>query len=536
MALLTPGTLFAGKYRINEVLGKGGFATVFHAFFEEINRPVAIKVLTPSNDGTYSDVLTQRFLREARLISELSSKHTVTLYDFGREEDLLYMVFEFVHGRGLDDLIQQGPLAPQTAVRFVTEILDSLGEAHQCGILHRDIKPANIIAESTSTGDTIKVLDFGIAKAFPGSGRDHTKTLTREGTFIGTPRYVAPEQIMLQDLTPAADIYSVGLVAFEMLTGIPAIDGLTDPQVIKAQLDNKAIIWPKNSKIDPALVQIVAKMIRKDPATRFQTTDEARQALLGWRPGADATETKTQEYHAPKATPTNASPWGFAAGMVGVLCLAAAVFVLTNQDPVTAPEPEPPSLVEVSFDDPNLVLSYIATYGPPRQFVDVSAPAKIPVERRAVVRVRSKNLNPELVYIADVDLPTGARRTTARRATHSEFSILLATQRSGERVGREIEFQTTKVHGKVEDRDNRAVDLGDLADLLDAPMGESPSKPITIEAALKDARQEAGNAGQKPVNVWGDYGNIRPRPMQFDETPQSKTGSKTSKSQTLKLK
>ena len=276
MELPGQGESFQRKYKLHEVLGKGGFAAVYRATDVEIGRDVAIKVLAPSDDG-YSKGIESRFMREARVIAGLQDPHTITMFEFGRSDSgLLYMVFEYVRGIDLSVLIRRSPLAEPAVVHIVHQVLQSLREAHVAGVLHRDLKPANIlIYEYMDDPYRAKLLDFGIAKPVAGDGVD----ITSDGAMIGTPRYMAPEQIYAGELSPASDIYSLGLVAYEMLVGSPAISGRTTKEMMVQQLSDAPVQLPPSLAVSPQLRNVVNRMTTRDPASRFPTADQAIQAL-----------------------------------------------------------------------------------------------------------------------------------------------------------------------------------------------------------------------------------------------------------------
>jgi serine/threonine protein kinase len=283
-----PGHVFEKKYRIEKLLGSGGFARVYLANFEDLKRWVAIKILVPTEPAPslYPSRLNARFLREAQLISELKNSATVTMYDFGRSENgLLYMVFEFVDGMTVEEMIRaQGPFSEARTLRIVEQVLRSLDEAHAHGILHRDIKPANIMVyDYLDDQDLVKLLDFGIAK--PLMRDDDKQNLTRDNTLLGTPRYMSPEQIVNEDMGPASDIYSLGLVAFEMIMGEPALSNTDRSTLIRSHLAPQNFTLPDNLALTPGFRFILQKMVAKQISQRFSTSKDAIRAIEEWRNG-----------------------------------------------------------------------------------------------------------------------------------------------------------------------------------------------------------------------------------------------------------
>ncbi|MFU8804695.1 MAG: serine/threonine protein kinase, partial [Bradymonadaceae bacterium] len=218
LTLPEQGDLIGGRFRILEVLGTGGFGTVYKALQENIGRDVALKFLTP---GVAKDPINvERFRREAYHVSQLRHPNTITLYDYGQtEEGLAYMVMEFLEGDALGDLIQRdGAIEIARAAHIYIQILKSLSEAHRRGLVHRDLKPENIfLCEMFGEQDYVKVLDFGVAKMTMADSDDEegAEALTRAGRIFGTPMYMAPEQACAEPITPATDVYALGLLLFE---------------------------------------------------------------------------------------------------------------------------------------------------------------------------------------------------------------------------------------------------------------------------------------------------------------------------------
>jgi len=208
---LPQGSLVAGKYRVEKILARGGFSTVYRGIQEGIDRTVALKIL-PLDQNIEATWL-ERFTREAKLISQLDHPNTITIYDYGQQGDaFLYIVMEYVRGRSLSRQIRKhGPLEPVRVAQIAIQICGSLEQAHGAGILHRDLKPSNIMLTRNHHGHELaKVLDFGVAKVLEPDAAD--LKLTQQGTFIGTPRYASPEAIRRQALDQRADVYGVGMV------------------------------------------------------------------------------------------------------------------------------------------------------------------------------------------------------------------------------------------------------------------------------------------------------------------------------------
>jgi serine/threonine-protein kinase len=220
----------------------------------------------------------ERFEREAKLISQLKSPHTVSLFDFGRDtDDQLFMVLEFVEGETLFDVIQNAaPLSPGRCFGIVRQVLLSLAEAHDLGVLHRDVKPSNIMVfDHMDTTDNVKLLDFGVSKDL----FSHTSgaALTAANDLVGTPAYMCPEYIRGEEMTPKADLYALGLICFELLTGKSGMEATAPLQILAEHLDASPIRLPEYF---PQTVRaIVDGMLEKEPAARLSSAREVLEMI-----------------------------------------------------------------------------------------------------------------------------------------------------------------------------------------------------------------------------------------------------------------
>ncbi len=278
------GQIFQGKYIIEREVGRGSFGAVYLAREEGRPEPLAIKVLLP---WVREDKETRhRFRREAKLATHLTNAHNVRVFDFGETDDGdLYIVMEFLEGLPLDQVLaEEGILPPERVERIVRQTLISLGEAHQLGIIHRDLKPPNIFICTTPEGDDlVKVFDYGIAKIVggehPGSLKETTK-LTVRGGLVGTPVYMSPEQCRGEPLTGASDLYSLGIVMYELLTGDVPFEHANPVQVMI--MHNNAEVPPlPNSLQESLLGRVMRRALQKDVTKRFRTAEEFREALEG---------------------------------------------------------------------------------------------------------------------------------------------------------------------------------------------------------------------------------------------------------------
>jgi serine/threonine protein kinase len=265
------GATIAGRYHIDGVLGHGGMGTVFRAVQQPIGRQVAVKVLHHdlAQDGTF----VQRFHTEAKAASVLVNPNTVTIYDFGQTEDgTLYIAMEYLRGVSLAHRLGQGALAWQHAAAIGIQVCRALSEAHRKGIVHRDLKPENIMLLAADDGSLlIKVLDFGIAKMLEAPGRASLKgtPVTQVGVIVGTPQYMSPEQARGAQPSPASDLYALGVILFEAISG--KVPFLEEEPILLLGLHMKAPPPPLTSPsegLPPALVRLVDQLLAKAPATR----------------------------------------------------------------------------------------------------------------------------------------------------------------------------------------------------------------------------------------------------------------------------
>ncbi len=258
------GKIVSRRFRIEEIVGRGGMAIVYRAFDLKTHQTVAFKVLREEyeNDEEYKE----RFNREAEACKKLNHPNIVNLIDSGAVGGIRYIALEYVDGQTLKDIIKKkGKLPQEDAVHYTLQILSALGHAHGRKIIHRDVKPQNMMV--TRNGQ-LKVADFGIA------GMADTKTLTSDGSVIGSVHYFSPEQAKGMRATEASDLYSVGVILYEMLTGHVPFDGETSVSVAMMHLMKEPKPVETETEVTPALAKIVAKALQKQPADRYQNAEE----------------------------------------------------------------------------------------------------------------------------------------------------------------------------------------------------------------------------------------------------------------------
>ncbi|MBA3542753.1 MAG: serine/threonine protein kinase [Deltaproteobacteria bacterium] len=265
------GKVIDGRYEIQQRVGEGGMGVVYRARQISIDRIIAIKMLNAQMAQDPQWV--QRFYNEAKACSRLQHPNTIRMFDFGQTQDgRLFMTMEFLDGLSLRQALETGPLAPQRVVKVLIQCCASLAEAHSIGIIHRDIKPDNVfLLNMAGSPDFVKLLDFSVAKLLEG---DRMKT--QAGVVFGTPQYMSPEQGRGLPLDARSDLYALGVLAFEMLTGTVPFHDENPMTVIQMHL--QAQIPPMSQDVPYSVQQLVRRAMEKDAARRFQSAGEFMQA------------------------------------------------------------------------------------------------------------------------------------------------------------------------------------------------------------------------------------------------------------------
>ena len=295
-------TALADRYTIERELGAGGMATVYLAEDLKHDRRVAVKVLRPELAAALGP---DRFPREIRILARLQHPHILPLLDSGEADGFLFYTMPYVDGESLRERIdREGALPVPEAVRILREVTDALASAHSAGVLHRDIKPGNVML----SGRHALVMDFGVAKAVTAAGGD---TLTTVGVAVGTPTYMSPEQATAStDVDARSDIYALGILAYEMLTGHPPFAGRSAQATLSAQvLEKPRLITETRTAVSQPLGEFVMRCLEKTPADRWQTTEELVPLLEALAtPSGGVTPTQTRPLKAVSPPPPTAVP------------------------------------------------------------------------------------------------------------------------------------------------------------------------------------------------------------------------------------
>ncbi len=345
--------LLAGRYRLSEHLARGGMADVWEAADQLLQRRVAVKILHAAHSSDPSFI--QRFKREAMAAANLSHPNIVSIFDTGEQEGVRYIVMELVEGKTLRDILRaEGSVHPRRAAEIATEVAAALEVAHRGGLVHRDVKPGNIMLRGDGS---VKVTDFGIARAW-----DDSEELTRTGAVIGTATYFSPEQAQGLPADARSDIYSLGIVLYEMLAGRTPFSG-ESPVSVAYQHVSEFAAPPStfNPDVSPELDAIVMRALEKGPADRYSTAEAMREDLLRYLQGlpVDAalnTAMATRLVDAPPPPPPTAPPeeayrqampmppargisWGVILGVIAVLIVTTVGFFFVARG-LGDPDPE----------------------------------------------------------------------------------------------------------------------------------------------------------------------------------------------------
>ena len=260
-----------GRYRIVKELGKGNMGVVYQAHDPQIDRSVALKVLRP--DRVVSEAFVSRFLKEARAIGRLSHPHIVTVYDVGEDNGTIYIAMEYLQGEPFNDVIRAGRLSIEQSVEIACQVADALDYAHGRGIVHRDIKPSNIILDAQNK---VKLTDFGIARIEDAASAGQTQA----GEILGTPIYMSPEQVMGQTVDGRSDLYSLGVILYEMVAGRRPFTGNNIAALFRSiTQDTPEAPDAINPFVNPRLSRAIMQSLDKRPENRFQTGRELAAAL-----------------------------------------------------------------------------------------------------------------------------------------------------------------------------------------------------------------------------------------------------------------
>jgi serine/threonine-protein kinase len=334
-----------GAYEIVAPIGEGGMGEVYRARDTRLNRDVALKVLPESI--AHDPIRHARFEREAQAISRLNHPNICAVYDIGSHDGISYIVMEYIDGESLATHIRRGPIPVRTALKWAIQIAGALDAAHRGGVIHRDLKPANVMVSGT---DTAKLLDFGLAKfgdeseaREPGAAIDPTLSLTAERKLVGSLHYMAPEQLDGRAVDPRTDLYALGAVLYEMITGRKAFDGSSDASVIAAILtaEPPPLLSSERSGMSAALDHVVRRALAKNLDERWQTARDLRNELQWVFDGGS-----------PRAAARKRTSTLGRAGLLIGAAVAALTLILLAARPIWRSEPPTSPPDHLAFDLP----------------------------------------------------------------------------------------------------------------------------------------------------------------------------------------
>jgi serine/threonine-protein kinase len=305
---LARGTLFAGRYEVIEELGWGGMGRVYKVYDQKIKDVVALKLIHP--EISLNEKAIDRFRNELRFARKIGHRHVCRMFDLGEEDHQFYITMEYVEGENLKSFIRRsGQLAPRKAISLARQACEGLAEAHRLGIIHRDLKPQNIMIDREGSA---RIMDFGIARFTESEG------LTGSGVMIGTPEYMAPEQVETKDVDKRADLYALGVILYEMVTGSVPFEGETPLAVlIKHRHEPPRDPQQSNPLVSEALTRVILKCLQKDKTRRYQSAEELYEDLTLAEQGLFRAEKDVMAKRVPGPKILSKRWFRLAAGIVG---------------------------------------------------------------------------------------------------------------------------------------------------------------------------------------------------------------------------
>ena len=355
---LSRGSLFAGRYEVIEELGKGGMGRVYKVYDQKIQEIVALKLIKP--EIGFNEKAVERFKNELKFARKISHRHVCRLYDLGEFGTAHFITMEYVEGEDLKNFIRRaGTITTPKAISIAKQVCEGLIEAHRLGIIHRDLKPQNVMIDHEGN---VRVMDFGLARFLEADG------VTGSGVMLGTPEYMSPEQVDLKEVDARSDIYSLGVIMHEMVTGRAPFEGQTP---ISIAIKHKNELPPNSRQINPlvpeAFSRVVLKCLAKDRQKRYQNADELFQDLTRIEEGLPTAlkEISKQEFRGSPAITVKFKGWKlFIPALVLIAIVVVLAFVLTKKNEQTSkmssyspsgsrtnqPKPPPPPAQENEQD------------------------------------------------------------------------------------------------------------------------------------------------------------------------------------------
>ena len=344
---LTTGSVFAGRYQIVELLGEGGMGKVYKVIDRQLNEEVALKLIKPEIASDKKTI--KRFSNELKLSRKISHRNVGRMYELMKDQGALFITMEYVPGQDLKGLVgQSGRLAVGTTISIAKQVCEGLAEAHRLGVIHRDLKSQNIMIDK---GGNARIMDFGIARSLTG------KSLTRVGAMIGTPEYMSPEQTEAEELDQRSDIYSFGVILYEMITGQLPFEGDT-PLSVAMKHKTEIPTDPKklNPQIPDDLSRLILKCLEKDKSSRYQDAEELRLDLENIEMSIPTIErvVPRKKTLTSKEITVTLNVRRFCIAVLAVLALGTTALMVWHFRPKKGPialPPDIPSIAVLPFED-----------------------------------------------------------------------------------------------------------------------------------------------------------------------------------------
>ncbi|HEX4321133.1 MAG TPA: protein kinase [Acidobacteriaceae bacterium] len=341
--LLEIGTILGGRYEILELLGQGGMGAVYKAADREVDRIVALKVIRP--EMAANPEILARFKQELLLSSKVTDRNVIRIYDLGEAQGVKFITMEYLEGENLHRIVKQrGKLEIAEAVEIMEQVASGLAAAHREGIIHRDLKPANIMRDKSGR---VVVMDFGLARTFAGDG------MTQTGMMLGTMEYMSPEQAQGMEVKASSDIFTVGLILYELLAGVTPFHAESAIASLLMRTQKRASsLVDVDKNIPSTLSNIVAKCLEKDPANRYPSAVELDEDLRVWQGRGGGRTVISAPAPRPDAKPVSKLPWpriAIAGGLVVALAAGAGWYVIHKQQAASTAPHAPVSVLIGDF-------------------------------------------------------------------------------------------------------------------------------------------------------------------------------------------